>query len=187
MAEVRISGDKLLKTIISEFRNSFPYLTLRFFSKEEGKSSNETGASITTLDENQRLSTISAKNAASGAVCIQGDTIVKNFEQAFFDSFGICCQVGYVDQDTKDFASDQRFQEMPFEALNEKMGSLFSTYNDLVSLQSSILEDMEETGSEEINDEHIKSITDVCLKGLSDSERDNVLNIIQNLKNQGMF
>ena len=61
MAEVRISGDKLLKTIISEFRNSFPYLTLRFFSKEEGKSSNETGASITTLDENQRLSTISAK------------------------------------------------------------------------------------------------------------------------------
>ena len=123
MAEIHITGQKMLKTINAEFQEAFPYLRLAFCSKEDWKKANSTGGTIYDLDKNQRLSAVRIKNEGSGEISVHGRTLVKNLEKAFYDTYGICCQVCYNDKDGNRYYTSGSEDSKSLTQLNKELES----------------------------------------------------------------
>lgn len=97
MAEITISGKKALNTISREFQAQFPYLRLAFFTREEWERAQKGEPVVRPIDMTQRLAavrtTIPAKDEKD--LSIHGRTLVKNLENNFLKTYGLCVQVCY--------------------------------------------------------------------------------------------
>ncbi|MCQ2235173.1 MAG: hypothetical protein MJZ24_10605 [Paludibacteraceae bacterium] len=91
MAETGISvnGNKLMKTIQSEFSAKFKYLTLCFIVDEDRTKS----CDVKCIDTSKRLSEV-RKKVASEDISIHGRVKVGNIENYFWKELGIAVQVG---------------------------------------------------------------------------------------------
>ncbi len=123
MAEIHITGQKMLKTINAEFQEAFPYLCLSFCSMDEWKKANNSAGTIHCFNVNKRLSDVRVKkDANAGDISIHGRTLVKNLEKAFYDTYGICCQVCY-EKDGKGYYTGGTYDNMSLTQLNKELES----------------------------------------------------------------
>ena len=94
MADITLTGNKKLKTLNTEFQESFPYLMLAFFTKEEWEKAKDPGSEIVSLDVNLRVADLRTTRPEDGdELSINGNTIVRNLETNFFKVFGLYVQV----------------------------------------------------------------------------------------------
>lgn len=122
MAEIHITGQKMLKTINSEFQEAFPYLCLTFCSMDDWKEAISKGGWIHGFDKNKRLSEVRVKkDANAGEISIHGRTLVKNLEKSFYATYGICCQVAYVGEDGHNYYTFGTYDEMSLTQLNKAL------------------------------------------------------------------
>ena len=122
MAEIHITGQKMLKTINAEFQEAFPYLCLTFCSMDDWKKATGKGGWIHGFNMNQRLSDVRVKkDANAGEISIHGRTLVKNLEKSFYATYGICCQVSYVGKDGKNYYTGDGYDEMSLTQLNKEL------------------------------------------------------------------
>lgn len=123
MAEIHITGQKMLKSINAEFQAAFPYLRLTFCSMDDWKKANGKGGTIYGFDMNQRLSAVRVKQGKEGTgdICIHGRTLVKNLESAFYKAYGICCQVSYNEKDGQRYYTSGRYDDLTLTQLNKEL------------------------------------------------------------------
>jgi len=122
MAEIHITGQKMLKTINSEFQEAFPYLRLTFCSMDDWKKATGKGGTIHGFDQSQRLSDVRVKkDTNAGEISIHGRTLVKNLEKSFYSVYGICCQVCYNEKDGKRYYTSGTYDEMTLTQLNKEL------------------------------------------------------------------
>lgn len=97
MAEIKITGNKLIKTVKAEFQSQFEYLGLGFYSLEDWKRANNGGGNLTEIDPSKRISEVRTIKPESSdkEISIHGRTLVKNLENNFKEIYGICVQVCY--------------------------------------------------------------------------------------------
>ncbi len=124
MAEIHITGQKMLKTINAEFQEAFPYLRLTFCSMDDWKKATSgKGGTIHGFDQSLRLSAVRVKKEGSGEISVHGRTLVKNLEKAFYDVYGICCQVCYNEKDGKRYYTSGAYDNMSLTQLNKELES----------------------------------------------------------------
>jgi hypothetical protein len=114
MAEIKFTGNKLLKSIANEFTEKFPYLWLRFFD-ESGKASkwDVTHASIRVKKDAVELTTT-------------GNMHVGTFESRYEKAYGVKIEVMY----TKNERNNQSLKEddkVTLTAYNDKVKELGAT------------------------------------------------------------
>ena len=113
MAEISISSGKLLRTVHYEFNKEFPYLQLRFFPDTEKNKEIKT-----PYEENIKISEIRRVNF-SGDVTVSGGKQAKSIENEFNRTFGIYCQVCYIDKDGKTYYTTGDMDTMTLNTLNK--------------------------------------------------------------------
>jgi hypothetical protein len=84
MAEIKFTGNKLLKTIGKEFTSKFPYLYLRWYGKD-GKA----------LSWDVTHASIRAKKAAA-ELSTNGSMHLGTFEKRYEDAYGVKIEVMYI-------------------------------------------------------------------------------------------
>jgi hypothetical protein len=96
MAEIKISGKKVLRTIHKDFQEQFPYLILKFYTPEEWKKSQQ-GVSIYPLPGDKRLAEVRTVPPPKdeNEISIHGRTLIKNLEENFLKTYGLHVQVCY--------------------------------------------------------------------------------------------
>lgn len=122
MAEIHITGQKMLKSINAEFQKNFPYLCLYFYTVENWNKT-KSGGSWPTIDVNKRLSEVRVKKESTGEFSIHGRTLVKNLENNFYKIYGICCQVGWNEKDGHRYYTSGTHDDMTLSQLNKDFES----------------------------------------------------------------
>lgn len=102
MAEIKITGKKVLRTIRKEFQDQFPYLGLSFQTPDQWNKAREQGGTITALDDGSRLSDVRTVPPPKDEkeLSIHGRTLVKNLEDNFLKIYGLYVQVTYQKGDS---------------------------------------------------------------------------------------
>lgn len=119
MAEIKVTGNKLLKTLMAEFQAEFNYLRLGFFSLEDWEKANSSGGTIHELNSSKRLSEVRTKKpSGENEISIHGNTLVKNIEKNFKEIYGICVQVCYNKKGER-FYTSGKADELSLSALNK--------------------------------------------------------------------
>ena len=97
MAEITISGKKMLKTIRKEFQDQFPFLGLSFQTPDQWKMAREKGGTTLALDDSKRLSEVRTVPPPKDEkeISIHGRTLVKNLEDNFLKIYGLHVQVTF--------------------------------------------------------------------------------------------
>ena len=124
MAEIHITGQKMLKSINAEFQEAFPYLRLTFCSVADWKKATGKGGTIHGFDMSQRLSEVRVKKDVAGDISIHGRTLVKNLEKSFHDIYGICCQVCYTGKDGRGYYTSGKYDDLTLSQLNKELEKL---------------------------------------------------------------
>lgn len=121
MSEITVHPNKKLKTIIEEFNSQFPYLYLFFFDKKSWeKARKDSSTKIDPLDPELRISDIrTIKSDTDNEISIHGNTLVKNFEDSFRDTFGCYVQVCYFDSSERGFYTSEKEDLMTLTQCNE--------------------------------------------------------------------
>lgn len=121
MADIKISGKKVLKTISREFQEQFPFLCIHFFTIEEWKKTQE-GQKASTMDTSQKLAAVRTKIPGKDEkeLSINGHTLVKNLENNFFKTYGLYAQVG-CQKDGKRYYTAGGMDDMSLTQLNLKL------------------------------------------------------------------
>ncbi len=122
MAEMKITGKKVIKTINKEFQKQFPYLIFTLFTPEEWEKSRTEGGTRSYLPGNTRLAdarTITPKRSSDFS--IHGRTKVKNLEDNFLKTFGLHVQISYGNKEGKFYYTSDDDDELSLTQLNKKM------------------------------------------------------------------
>ena len=95
MAEIKITGKKVLRTIRREFQEQFPYLGLSFQTPEQWTKAREEGGTVTVLDDGKKLAEVRTVPPPRDEkeISIHGRTLVKNLEDNFLKTYGLHVQV----------------------------------------------------------------------------------------------
>lgn len=119
MSEIKISGNKLLKTIKAEFQKEYNYLSIGFYSLKDWQKANNRAGTIYDLDSSKRLSEVRTKvPSGDNQISIHGNTLVKNLEKNFKETYGVCVQVCYA-KDGKGYYTSGQADDMTLSALNK--------------------------------------------------------------------
>ena len=86
---VSVAGNKLIKTLQTEFSNKFTYLALCFIVTADRTKS----VGVHGIDTSKTIADVRTKTA-SKELSIDGHVLVKNIEEYFWNEMGIACQVG---------------------------------------------------------------------------------------------
>lgn len=118
MAEIRISGKKILRTINREFQEQFPYLGILFFTQEEWEKA-ANGGNIKPIDSMAKLVDVRQTSPERNGleISIHGNTLVKNLEANFLNAYGLYAKVFYQKGGCFYYTSDDQ-DEMNLTALN---------------------------------------------------------------------
>ena len=87
------------------------------------KATSGKGGTIHGFDQSLRLSAVRVKKEGSGEISVHGRTLVKNLEKAFYDVYGICCQVCYNEKDGKRYYTSGAYDNMSLTQLNKELES----------------------------------------------------------------
>jgi hypothetical protein len=113
-SDISISGNKMLKTVQSEFTKKFPYLSLAIFpSSEKAKSLK------TPYGGDTRIADIRGRNTA-GDLTITGNKFVKSLEKDFDNIFGLYAEVCYTEKDDKSYYTGGDYDGMSLSTLNKE-------------------------------------------------------------------
>lgn len=87
--EITVNGNKIMKTLQTEFSKKFEYLTLCFIVDED----REKCVNVRGINTNKRLSEV-RKKFSNEEISLHGRTKVANIEKYFWNELGIACQIG---------------------------------------------------------------------------------------------
>jgi hypothetical protein len=87
--EITVNGNKIMKTLQTEFSKKFEYLTLCFIVDED----REKSVNVRGINTNKRLSEV-RKKFSNEEISLHGRTKVQNIEKYFWEELGIACQIG---------------------------------------------------------------------------------------------
>jgi hypothetical protein len=88
MAEIKFSGNKLLKTINKEWCEKFPYLYIGFYNPS-GNPVNDMNITHASIRKNKNASEISTN----------GNMLVETFEKRYKEAYGVEVEVKYIKGD----------------------------------------------------------------------------------------
>jgi len=124
MAEIKITGKKVLRTINREFQEQFPYLGLAFFTPAEWAKVQE-GKTAARLDGGSKLADVRTVPPPKDEkeLSIHGRTLVKNLEEKFLEIYGLKAQVIYQKGTQKYYTGTdgQGMNAMGLTQLNKKL------------------------------------------------------------------
>lgn len=122
MAEIKITGKKVLRTIRKEFQEQFPYLGLSFQTPDQWNKAREGGGSVTVLDDGSKLADVRTVPPPKDEkeISIHGRTMVKNLENNFLKIYGLHVQVTFQKDDTVYYTSGD-MDDMSLTQLNKKL------------------------------------------------------------------
>jgi hypothetical protein len=133
MAEITISGKKVLRTIRREFQEQFPYLGLSFQTPDQWKKAREKGGTVTVLDDGKKLAEVRTVPPPKDEkeISIHGRTLVKNLENNFLKTYGlhvqVTCQKGdsvyYTSGDMDDLSLTQLNKKLEEDGYKKKPGN----------------------------------------------------------------
>ena len=118
MSEIRVTGNKKLKTLSREFQENFPYLFLVFLDDTQQNKAEEVGGPITILPYDKTLAQVrKVKPKDSKEISIHGRTKVSTLEKRFKEEYGINIQVSYADEKNAYYTTGE-LDEMTLSQLN---------------------------------------------------------------------
>jgi len=122
MAEIKISGKKVMRTIRREFQEQFPYLGLSFMTPEQWNKAQEKGGTVTVLPDDTKLAEVRTVPPPKDEkeISIHGRTLVKNLEENFLKTYGLHLQVTFAKGDSVYYTSGET-NEMSLTQLNKKL------------------------------------------------------------------
>lgn len=122
MAEIKISGKKILRTIRREFQEQFPFLGLSFQTPEQWKKAREKGGTISVLDDSSTLASVRTVPPPKDEkeISIHGRTLVKNLENNFLKTYGLYVQVTLQKGSTVYYTGSE-MDTMSLTQLNKKL------------------------------------------------------------------
>lgn len=120
--DLSITGQKKVKTVMKEFNEKFPYLSIKFYPIEMKKNIQE-GKPITQVDADKSIAEVRTKKS-SGDISINGRKLVGNIENEFEDQFGLLAQVCITSQDGKTYYTGKEYDSLSLSSLNKKMEEL---------------------------------------------------------------
>ena len=112
MPDISISGNKMVKTIQSEFTKKFPFLRISIYPASEKTKSPKTGFGGDT-----RIADVRRKGTV-GDISISGNKLVRTLEREFETVYGLYAEVCYTDKDGGRFFTGATFDAMTLSALN---------------------------------------------------------------------
>lgn len=119
--EISVTGQKKVRTLMTEFNKKFPYLGLRLY-RPEAKNSKESYTPY-RIPEDKTLASVRAEGASGGNISINGNKKIKTLEKEFEKVFGLYAQVCYCPKDCeagKGFVTLGNLDEYTLSAFNEK-------------------------------------------------------------------
>jgi len=118
MSEVRVTGNKKLKTLSKEFQENFPYLFLAFLDDAQQDKAEEAGGRVTILPYDKTLAQVrKVKPKDNKEISIHGRTKVSTLEKRFKEEYGINIQVAYASEKAAYYTS-RDLDEMTLSQLN---------------------------------------------------------------------
>jgi hypothetical protein len=122
MADITISRRKLLRTIHSEFQETYPFLGLAFFTPAEWNKAREKGGKVTCLPGDKKLAELCPTPPPKDErdLSIRGNTLVKTLEDNFLNAYGLHVQVTYS-KGGKSFYTSGEADSMNLANLNKKL------------------------------------------------------------------
>ena len=119
--EVTTTGSKKLKTLMKQFNEHFPFLSIHFHSSEMAKKA-EKGEKIYGLDIEKTLSEVREKKG-SGKISLTGRKNVSTIEREFDEIFGLYVQICYTTKEGKRYYTTGSCDKKSLTQLNrEKSG-----------------------------------------------------------------
>ena len=122
-AEISVTGQKKVGTLMTEFNERFPYLGLRLYQPEAKKVSG--GLTSYRIDKDKTLASVRAANASGGSISVSGNKKIKTLEQEFDTEFGLYAQVCYTTKEGKRYYTSGKDDEKTLASFNaecEKSG-----------------------------------------------------------------
>jgi len=114
MADISISGNKMIKTVQSEFTKKFPYLRISIFPvSEKSKSSKTPFGGDTKIADVRRKGTV-------GDISITGNKLVKSLEKEFETIYGLYAEVCYTEKDGGRYFTGSTYDAMTLTTLNKE-------------------------------------------------------------------
>jgi len=118
MSEIKVTGNKKLKTLSKEFQEKFPYLFLAFLDDTQQDKAEGEGGRVTILPYDKTLSQVrKIKPKNSKEISIHGRTKVSTLEKRFKEEYGINVQVSFADGKNAYYTSGE-LNEMTLSQLN---------------------------------------------------------------------
>ena len=122
-AELSVSGNKKIGTLMKEFNKKFPYLRLGIFYSY-AREAVKIGESIKIIDVDKTLASVRRADSG-GDISISGNKKIKSLEKEFDTVFGLYCQVCYTEKDGHRYYTSGSNDEKTLAAFNaecEKKG-----------------------------------------------------------------
>ena len=116
--DLSVNGNKKIGTLQKEFNKKFPFLQLCIFysyARDQVKK----GESITQIPEDKTLASVRRADSG-GSVSISGNKKIKTIEKEMDETFGLYCQICYIDKTGKGYYTNGSSDEMTLSAFNAK-------------------------------------------------------------------
>jgi hypothetical protein len=115
--DISLNGNKMIKTIQSEFNKKFPYMRICIFPESE-KIKQAKGETIYQYADDKRLADIRRKGTV-GDITITGNKLVRTLEKEFENVYGLFAQVCYTNKEGNRYYTSGSTDEMTLTALNK--------------------------------------------------------------------
>ena len=116
--DLSVNGNKKIGTLQKEFNKKFPYLQL-CISYSYARDQVKKGEGITQIPEDKTLASVRRADSG-GSVSISGNKKIKTIEKEMDETFGLYCQICYVDKFGKGYYTSGSSDEMTLSAFNAK-------------------------------------------------------------------
>ena len=115
-AELSVTGNKKIGTLMKEFNKKFPYLRLGIYYSY-ARQAVKKGESIKIIDVDKTLASVRRADSG-GDISISGNKKIKSLEKEFDTVFGLYCQVCYTEKDGHRYYTSGSTDEKTLAAFN---------------------------------------------------------------------
>lgn len=115
-AEISVTGNKKIGTLMKEFNKKFPYIRLGIFYSY-AREQVAKGESISNIDVDKTLASVRRANSG-GDISISGNKKIKSLEKEFDTVFGLYAQVCYTTAEGNRYYTSGSRDEMTLAAFN---------------------------------------------------------------------
>lgn len=119
MAEgISVTGNKKVGTLVKEFSNKYPFISLAVCPMES-KANAAKGGAIWLVDYSKTIASVRSKNNP-GEITITGNKQIKTLEKEFEQIFGLFVQVCYRSKEGNNYYTSGALDSMTLNAFNKK-------------------------------------------------------------------